>query len=308
MGKETVAKKVKCWKCCRFAVGAAALMLFPGVTARAQATGIITVCVRTGDGSVRMLLNNIPSPPCQAGEQFVQWNMQGAQGAKGDQGAKGPKGDKGDKGDAGKDGNDGQDGKDGNAGNAGKQGPPGPPGPQGPPGPTTVTGRTGGSSGPFYAPFKVLSKDGKTILEVDSAAMGPRLELFGQDGKTGIAVLGAGTSTPNGTLLLRNTDHNKLIALGVDGYGAPRMEMDEGEQKIAELAPGKLGTMGLRIWNESHNEVVTLEAIRPGEDTTGGGGLMIHNYTGGVAATIAPNRFGVGIYHGITAVMPVNHP
>jgi hypothetical protein len=305
MGKATVAKKVKCWRCCRFAVGAAVLMLFSGVTARAQATGIISVCVRTGDGSMRMLLHTIPSPPCQAGEQFVQWNNQGPQGGKGDQGAKGPKGDKGDKGDAGKDGNDGQDGKDGNAG---KQGPPGPPGPQGPAGPTTVTGRAGGASGPFYAPFRVLSKDGKTIFEVDSGAMGSRLELFGPDGKRGIAMLGAGTSTPNGTLLLREIDPPKLIAIGVDGHGDPRLEMDEGSQKIAELAPGKLGTMGLRIWNEGHNEVVTLEAISPGEDTTGGGGLMIHNYTGGVAATIAPNRFGVGIYHGITAVMPVNHP
>ncbi len=65
------------------------LLLGTATAERAQATlggpgahvnSVVSVCVNQSNGAMRMLLNSIPSPPCSAGEQFVQWSIQGPQG------------------------------------------------------------------------------------------------------------------------------------------------------------------------------------------------------------------------------------
>jgi hypothetical protein len=145
------------------------------------------------------------------------------------------------------------------------------------------------------------------LFEVKEMPAGGVASLYDKNSNL-LAVLGASGKTGNGFLSLTDPSGHGFVQLAVEKDATGRLEFDVDRVKTAEIANGTKGTMGFRIWNESHNEVVTLEAVRPGEDTTGGGGLMIHNYNGGVAATIAPNHFGVGIFHGITAVMPVNHP
>ena len=67
----------------RVAFGALVLSLAAFAPAHAQTTGVLSVCVKTSDGSMRMLLGAAaPSPAsCSAGEQFTQWVVQTPPGA-----------------------------------------------------------------------------------------------------------------------------------------------------------------------------------------------------------------------------------
>lgn len=54
--------------------------------------------------------------------------------------------------------------------------------------------------------------------------------------------------------------------------------------------------MGLRIYNPCGVEVVTLADLPGG---VGGGGLMIHNATGGPTAMIDTGKNNAGLFHGV---------
>jgi Collagen triple helix repeat (20 copies) len=289
----------------RVALGALVLSLAAFAPARAQTTGVISVCVKTSDGSMRMLLGAAaPSPAsCSAGEQFMQWNLQGPRGSQGPQGEQGLKGDKGDmgaNGDPGKNGGNGAPGKDGAQGLLGPQGPPGPPGSA-----SSASG-TASASNTVRAPFRVVNQAGKPLVEVIDDGKGGQVNVFNSNGSIVAAIL-AGTTGGNGGVYLESaTDPSTQVLLGVDAKsGNGFFEINTKGKKAAEITTGKLGTMGLRIWNPSEAEVITLEDVQTGEDTTGGGGLQIRNINGGVAATILPNDSGVGIFHGITIPMPL---
>src|ERR1700693_1760766 len=63
--------------------GLTCVLVLMGTATAVRAQGpnnVISVCVNQSNGAMRMLLNSIPSPPCSAGEEFVQWNIQGPQG------------------------------------------------------------------------------------------------------------------------------------------------------------------------------------------------------------------------------------
>jgi hypothetical protein len=318
------------------------VLLGTATAARAQeGNGVVSVCVNQSNGALRMLLTpSVPTPAnCSAGEQFMQWNMHGAEGAKGPQGEKGPKGDKGDKGpkgDAGKDGQDGKDGKDGEEGKQGIAGPAGPAGKEGPPGPPGSPaggGHGGGLSGStFQAPLRVTDKAGHVVFEVEAdeksggyasfknasgqviiqlgvspgASNGALMVMNNGTGQA-VAELGVSSATGNGGLMFMSPDGVAHLWLALDVNRQGHLEFSQSGLKTAELAPGNKGTMGLRIFNESHQEVITLEEMPSGVGA-GGGGLMIHNSWGGDSATITPLENGVGVFHGVTAVMPVNHP
>jgi hypothetical protein len=289
-------------------------LLASATTARAQEpNNVVSVCVNQSNGAMRMLLTpSVPTPAnCSAGEQFMQWNMHGADGAKGLQGEKGPKGDKGDKGpkgDAGKDGQDGKDGEQGKQGIAGPAGPQGKEGPQGPPGLAGGGHGVGGSGSgsTFQAPLQVTDKGGHVIFAVDAGPGGSYASFFNTSDQI-LLQLGVSPATGKGSLIMMNPTHDAKMLMWMDPNSEGHLEFSHSGLKTAELAPGNKGTMGLRIFNKSHQEVITLEEMPSGEGA-GGGGLMIHNASGGDAATIAPNKDGVGIFHGITAVMPINHP
>ncbi len=73
--------------------GLAGVLVLLGTATAVRAQGpnnVISVCVNQSNGAMRMLLNNIPSPPCSAGEEFVQWNIQGPQGPPGSSSAPAP--------------------------------------------------------------------------------------------------------------------------------------------------------------------------------------------------------------------------
>ena len=305
MNRMAIEKIMERWS--RVALGV--LVLLPGAfaPAHAQTTGVISVCVKTNDGSMRMLLGAAaPSvASCSAGEQFIQWNLQGPRGSQGSQGEQGLKGDKGDKGAKGDPGKDGGDGDKGDPGKDGEQGPPGPQGIPGPAGPASSASGSGSASNTVRAPFRVADQAGKTLLEVIDDGKGGQVNVFGSNGSR-VVQLGAGTGAGNGYVAtVSASDSSTQTLLGVDQKGTGRLEFDIHGHKAAEIATGTLGTMGLRIWNSTQAEVITLEDVQTGEDTTGGGGLMIHNSAGGVAATILPNHSGVGIFHGITIPMPM---
>ncbi len=114
-----------------------------------------------------------------------------------------------------------------------------------------------------------------------------------------VAQMGVSPASGNGGLLFKSPDDSAHLLLALDMNRQGHLEFSQSGLKTAELAPGNKGTMGLRIFNESHQEVVTLEEIPSGE-AAGGGGLEIHNASGGTAATIVPNKDGVGVFHGIT--------
>ena len=276
------------------------LLLFLGTSALAQQyANAVSVCVRQSDGSMRMLLKRLPSPPCLSGEQLVQWGLVGPEGKGGKDGKQGPIGPPGPAGPAGKDGKDGEDGKNGKVG---KQGPPGPPGAQGPSGLSAVpgSGRGTGPSGPFYVPFRVITRDGKEIFEVNADSAGGYAIFRDVQGKN-VAQIGVGETSKNGVLALYNPSGNATVLLGLDRPGQGHLEFGFLGKKTVEIAPGDKEQMGLRIWNPSTLEVITLEAMPDGN-----GGLMIHNKNGGFAATITPNKDGVGVFHGIT--LPVIAP
>ena len=155
------------------------------------------------------------------------------------------------------------------------------------------------------APFRVVDQAGKTLLEVTNDGKGGQVKVFSSNGAS-IVDLGAGTTLGNGYVATNSaSDSSTRTLLGVDQKGTGRLEFDTQSQKALEIATGKLGTMELRIWNSTQAEVITLEDVQTGEDTTGGCGLMIHNSAGGVSATILPNDFGVGVFHGITIPIPM---
>jgi hypothetical protein len=293
----------------RVALGALVLSLGAFASAHAQMAGVISVCVKTTDGSMRMLLGAAaPSPAsCAAGEQFMQWNLQGPRGSQGMQGEQGLKGDKGDKGATGDPGKDGGDGDKGDPGKDGEQGPPGPQGPPGQPGSSGLSAVPGspGSGGAIgnkvKAPFQVVNAAGNVIFEVGETGGGGDLRIFNSTGAR-VVETGASTKNNNGGLSVFNSSGNSQATLTVEADGSGRLTYTVLGRKTAELASGLQGQMGLRIWNGSNIEVVTLENLPGG---FGGGGLMIHNAMGGAAATIAPNKDGVGMFHGITAPMPL---
>src|SRR5215468_2580804 len=209
------------------------LLSFLGTTALAQQyANAVSVCVRQSDGSMRMLLKRVPSPPCLSGEQLVQWGFVGPEG---------------------------KGGKDG------KQGPPGPPGPQGPSGLSAVPGGGRGTrpSGPFYAPFRVMTRDGKEIFEVNADSAGGYAIFRDMQGNN-VAHIGINETSKNGILALYNPSGNASVLLGLDRPGQGHLEFGFLGKKTVEIAPGDKQQMGLRIWNPSTLEVITLEAMPDG--------------------------------------------
>jgi hypothetical protein len=116
----------------------------------------------------------------------------------------------------------------------------------------------------------------------------------------GAFVLEAGSSdrTHNGGLSVRNASSTSIATLTVESDGSGRLTYAELGKKTAELANGDKGQMGLRIWNGSNREVVTLES-KPDET----GGLMIHNAAGGPAASISVTN-NLGFFYGVSLPMP----
>ena len=103
----------------------AAVAIFIGGQAGAQAPSQIFACVSNNNGSVRIVAQNTT---CQSNEHLVVWNVVGPQGAAGPAGAQGPAGALG------------PAGPQGPAGATGAQGQVGPPGPTGPAGPQGAAG------------------------------------------------------------------------------------------------------------------------------------------------------------------------
>jgi hypothetical protein len=305
MNRMAIERIMGCWS--RVALGALILSLGAFAPARAQTTGVISVCVKTSDGSMRMLLGAAaPSlASCSTGEKFMQWNLQGprgSQGIQGEQGLKGDNGDKGAKGDPGKDGGDGDKGDPGKVGEQGPLGPQGPRGPEGPPGLSAGPGssRSGAATGnKVQAPFQVVNAAGNVIFDVGETSGGAGdVRIYNSNGAR-VLEAGASTKNNNGGLSVFNSSGNSLATLTVQADGSGRLSYTVLGRKTAELASGDKGQMGLRIWNGSNTEVVTLESKPDGT-----GGLMIHNSQGGMAAMISVNKNNLGVFYGLSLPLP----
>jgi hypothetical protein len=164
------------------------------------------------------------------------------------------------------------------------------------------SGKQSESANALYAPFEVKSKStGLVLFRVSESAHGGRVSIF-DSGGVEVASIGSSASTGNGSMLVHTANGQSEVGVGFNG-SIGMLQIDSNGKKLAQLGPGLRAPMGLMIWNSAEAEVVSLEAMPSGD-----GGLWIGNTKGGTAATIAPNKDGVGIYHGITAVMPVSHP
>jgi len=143
------------------------------------------------------------------------------------------------------------------------------------------------------------NEDGENVvyLGVNSASHAGLILMNDRNGQN-VAQMGVSPASGNGGLLFKSPDDSAHLLLSLDMNRQGHLEFSQSGLKTAELAPGNKGTMGLRIFNESHQEVITLEELSSGE-AAGGGGLEIHNASGGTAATIVPNKDGVGVFHGI---------
>ena len=138
------------------------------------------------------------------------------------------------------------------------------------------------------------------LAQIIDNGKGGRLQMFDANGAL-VATVG---TSPAGTGGVAAYNAGALVGLGFPPgarYGTLQM-FSSSNQRVGELGPGNMNQMGLRIFNPSGAEVVTLENLAGG---FGGGGLIIHTSAGGVAATILSNHSGVGIFHGITIPMPV---
>jgi hypothetical protein len=110
--------------------------------------GVISACVKTADGQVRIVSD--PSR-CKRHERSLQWNISGRKGDPGPAGPSGPAGAPGVAGEAGEAGAEGPAGPAGPQGADGAQGPAGPQGvqgPQGAPGPAGPAGPQGPKGDP----------------------------------------------------------------------------------------------------------------------------------------------------------------
>ena len=235
-----------------------ALLLLFGVHAEAQVApvnGLVSVCVNQSTGAMRMLLGAAaPSPAsCSAGEQFMQWNLQGPRGSQGPQGEQGLKGDKGDQGAKGEPGKDGGDGDKGDPGKDGEQGPTGPQGPAGPPGAVSSTSGSAGASNTVRAPFRVVNQAGKLLLEVTDNGKGGNVVIFGSNGSE-VVFLGAGTGSGNGGINLSSvSEPSTVVRLGVSaGSGNGLFEIDTKGKKAVEITTGTL----------RHDGITNLEPFR----------------------------------------------
>jgi hypothetical protein len=147
-----------------------------------------------------------------------------------------------------------------------------------------------------YAPFEVRDRTtNKVLAQIINNGKGGRLQMLDADGSV-VATIGTSLKGP-GAVAIYNREIG-LVGLSFDeGASAGDLSiLTPSYKKIADLAPGDKGQMGLRIYNPSGAEVVTLEDLPGG---SGGGGLMIHNAAGGPTATIATGKNGAGLIHGI---------
>jgi hypothetical protein len=285
----------------------------------AQVNSLVSVCVNQSTGAMRMLLGAAaPSPAsCSAGEQFLQWVVQTPPGA---QRTARPLALNGSKGNNGlrreliayyePQGSGAVNQAQGTTGNSGGSIPPNQRGAYGPNGTFVPVPHNEGANAEntsvlgevttVYAPFQVRDRTtGKVLAQIINNGKGGRIQMLDANG-TLVATIG---TSPAGTGSVAAYHANDVVGLTYPPnarYGA--LQMFSSGQRVAELAPGVMNQMGLRIFNPSGVEVVTLENLAGG---FGGGGLMIHNAIGGSAATIAPNKDGVGIFHGITIPMPL---
>jgi hypothetical protein len=141
---------------------------------------------------------------------------------------------------------------------------------------------------------RVFSDTTKDVVDINNSPRGGVVRFYDEDGEE-IVFVGAGQSG-NGGLMLERSDQAQTIIMGVN-KNVPWMEFAvKGRSSPAmQLGPGDAGNLGLRIWNTANKEVINLEEMPLGD-----GGIWIGNVNGGTAATIAPNKDGVGIFHGIT--------
>jgi hypothetical protein len=324
-----------------------ALLLLMAAHAGAQVAGVnslVSVCVNQSTGAMRMLLKaSADTANCSAGEQFIQWLVQtppgtqhtaeprafdGSKGGErlrqlagcaraadmtvgvtfGDNGWRRelvaysePQGsDDGNQAQA-TEGNSGANAQPDQRGAFTSKGELVPPKDKSGDEQTNFTGQVD----VVYAPFQVRDRTTNKVLAqiINNGGKGGRLQLFDASGAL-IATIGTSQAGTGGVAVLHS---GGLVGLGFRPgarYGTMQI-LGPDRVRVAELGSGNKDQMGLRIFNPSGTEVVTLEDLAGG---FGGGGLMIHNAIGGSAATIAPNKDGVGIFHGITAVMPINHP
>jgi hypothetical protein len=151
-----------------------------------------------------------------------------------------------------------------------------------------------------YAPFVVRDRaTGKVLAQIINNGKGGRLEMSDANGNM-VAAIGTSLGGTGSVAAYHATDVVGLGYLPGAVYGG--LQMYEAGKRVAELAPGKNGQMGLRIFNPAGVEVATLENL---SYAPGGGGLMIHNATGGPVAWITPNADGtLGIVHAVTLPMP----
>ena len=306
-----------------------------------QVNSLVSVCVNQSTGAMRMLLGAAaPSPvSCSAGEQFTQWVVQtppGAQrtarplalnGSNSDHGLRReltayyqPQGSGA--------GNQGQ-GTGGNSGGSTPQNQSGAYGPNGtfvPSGAGNQGQGTGGKSGgsippnqrgafgpngfipapgdtvtTLYAPVQIKERTtGKMLAQIVNTGKGGRLELGDANGYM-IAAIGTSPAGTGGVAVFHGADTASLAFAPGEPHGA--VQILSSGQRVAELAAGKNGQMGLRIYNPAGVEVATLENL---SYAPGGGGLMIHNAAGGAVAWITPNKDGtLGVVHAVTVPMPV---
>ena len=276
-------RKHKFIEICRIAAVLGCLLAAKGPVAFAQPIpGLppydeetISVCVKTADGSMRMLFHPAVSTlaDCSAGEKLVQWTV-GSHGREGKPGPKGPKGDKGNPGPMGASGPAGGDGKDGMDGMDGQ---PGPPGPAGPPGSASIS--TGASSGKgrnvVVAPFQVVNAAGKTIATIaDPYGTGGLLSTFDEDGHlmsaTGVDSRGFGA-----TGIFDKSGASTVHMVFKTGKGGSVQILDN-NQKIMEMGyDTDTGLPGYSLWASSGTKTLGLSG-----DSDGSGAVMVADKSG----------------------------
>jgi hypothetical protein len=158
-------------------------------------------------------------------------------------------------------------------------------------GPTQLAGQVT----TVYAPFQVRDRTTNKVLAqiFNNDDKGGRIEMLDANGAL-VATIGTSLHGTGGVAAYYRT---AAIYIGYPNDSDPGLQVwTHGNHRVAEFAAGYKGQMGLRIFNPSGAEVVTLEDLPGG---SGGGGLMIHNADGGPTATIATGKNGAGLIHGM---------
>ena len=117
------------------------------------------------------------------------------------------------------------------------------------------------------APFRVVDKEGRTLLNVHVFEGRAALSLLDQDGKSAVSI--SATADGGGVMHLSNRDGKPAIVMGADDDGGGVMDLSNRDGKrVIVMGAGADGDGGLGVSNRDGKTGITMFATDAGGQLT----------------------------------------